>query len=140
MLRKTLVLLLVLAALGACSKKEVKPQSEDSKLAVEAFSAAEGMRKAYVAKDFEALRKYATEDGYRSIEKHFGDFDKAELEFANRWVEIEGERLTLNVAWEGTWTVRGEERNGRGMAVFQFEGRPLKLERILRASPFSVPE
>jgi hypothetical protein len=140
MLRKTLVVLVALLALVACSKKELKPQSEDSKVAVEAFSAAEGMRKAYVAKDFEALRQYATEAGYSFIERRLGDFDKAELEFTNRWVEIEGDRVTLNVSWRGTWTVGGDERGGRGMAVFQFQGRPLRLERIHRANPFSVPE
>lgn len=140
MFRKALVILIALAALGACGKKEVKPQSEDSKLAMEAFSAAEGMREAYVKKDFERLRQYTTEDGYRFIERRLDDFEKAELDFTNRWVEIEGDRLTLNVSWRGSWTVQGEEHDGRGMAVFQFRGRPLKLERILRANPFSIPE
>lgn len=126
--------------LGACAKKEVKVQSEDSKLAVEAFALAEGMRQSYVGKDFKGLEKYMTAEGYKFVSKRLRDFEKAELSFTNRWVEIEGDKVVLNVSWQGTWTIRGRERQSRGMAVLEFVGRPLRLNRVLRANPFTNPE
>jgi len=140
MLRKVLFVAMALALLLACAKKEVKPQSEDSRLAQEAFALAENMRAAYVKKDFKGLAEYMTEEGYRSVSKRLRDFDKAEIEFRNRWVEIEGENVVLNVSWRGAWTVGGRERQARGMAVLELTGRPLKLNRVLQANPFMNPE
>ncbi len=125
---------------GACTPKEVKVQSEDSRLAEEAFALAEDMRKAYVSKDFTILERYATEEGFKAMKKHLRDFERVELKFTSRWVDIEGGELTLNVAWKGTWTIRGREREGRGMAVFQLAGSPLRLNRVLRSSPFRNPD
>ncbi len=140
MLRKVLLLVLAVTVLAACSKKEVKVQSEDSKLAVEAFSVTEDMRAAYVKKDFKALKDYMTAEGYGSVSRRLKDFEKAKLEFKNRWVEIDADRVVLNVSWEGTWTVGGKELTNRGMAVFELVGRPLKVNRIMRSSPFMNPE
>ena len=125
---------------GACTPKVVKVQSDDSRLAEEAFALAEEMRKAYVGKDFKTLERYATEDGFKDLRKHLRDFERVELKFTSRWVDIEGGELTLNVAWKGTWTIRGREREDRGMAVFQLTGSPLRLNRVLRSSPFRNPD
>jgi hypothetical protein len=139
-MRKLLFVAVAVLLLGACAKKEVKVQTEDSKLAVEAFALAENMRQAYVNKNSEAFESYATDRGLRDVNRDLEDFEKVELSFTPKWVEIELERLVLNVAWEGTWTIRGRAREGQGMAVFELTGRPLRLNRILRSSPFKNPD
>jgi hypothetical protein len=139
-MRKVLLIVMAVLLVGACTPKEVKVQSEDSRSAEEAFALAEDMRKAYVGKDFKALERYATEDGFKDLKKHLRDFERVELKFTSRWVDIEGGELTLNVAWKGTWTIMGREREDRGMAVFQLTGSPLRLNRILRSSPFRNPD
>lgn len=139
-MRKLLFIALAVVLLGACGKKEVKVQTEDSKLAVEAFALAEDLREAYVKKNFRAWEGYATDSGLRDLKKDLGDFQKVELAFSPKWLEIEGETLVLNVAWEGIWTIKGKERQGHGMAVFELTGRPLKLNKILRSSPFKNPD
>ncbi len=139
-MRKVLFMAMAVLLLGACGKKEVKVQTEDSKLAVEAFALAENLREAYVKKKFSAWEGYSTDRGLRDLNRDLGEFDKVELSFSNRWLEIEDERLVLNVAWEGTWTIRGRERQERGMAVFELTGRPLRLNKILRSSPFTNPD
>lgn len=139
-MRKLLFIAMAVLLLGACGKKEVKVQTEDSKLAVEAFALVENLREAYVKKNFRAWEGYATERGLRDLSRDLGDFEKVELSFSNKWLEIEDERLVLNVAWEGTWTIKGKERQERGMAVFELTGRPLRLNKILRSSPFRNPD
>jgi hypothetical protein len=142
-MRKKVMLMLMVAALvavAACAKKEVKVQSEDSKLAEEAFNLAENMRQAYVGKDFGKFELYTTEQGLRDVQRQLRDFESVELKFEPKWVEIDAGNLVLNVAWEGTWVVRGRERKDRGMAVFELTGRPLRLNRVLRSNPFKNPE
>lgn len=139
-MRKVLLIVMAVLLVGACAPKEVKVQSEDSRLAEEAFALVEDMRKAYVGKDLKALESYATEDGFKDLKKRLRDFERVELKFTSRRVNIEGGELTLNVAWKGTWTIRGREREGRGMAVFQLTGSPLRLDRVLRSSPFRNPD
>ncbi len=139
-LRKILLLCMALVLLAGCAKKKVEPQSRDSKLAEAAFAIVEDMRAAYVGKDFEGLRRFCAEGGCRGLKRGLGGFESAELVLSPRWVEIEGDTLTVNIAWKGTWVVGGETRKGRGMAVFVFEGRPLGLRQILRSSPFRTPE
>lgn len=117
----------------------MKKPSLDSEFAREAFAVAENMRKAYVEKDFENLRKYCTEEAYNSIIREIKRFDSVELEFTPRWVDIEGDTLTLNEQWKGRWMVNGEATEARGMAVFELKGTPLKLSAILRGSPFDQP-
>jgi hypothetical protein len=139
MARKLLLFVCLFLLLSACGKAEVKQPSLDSQFAREAFAVAEGMRKAYVQKDFEDFRKYCTEEAYNSIIRDIKRFDSAELEFTPRWVEIEGDAVVLNEQWKGSWVVNGQDREARGMAVFQLRGTPLKLSAVLRGSPFDQP-
>jgi len=139
-MRKVLVIVMVVLAVAACSKKEVKVQTEDSKLALEAFKLAETLRQAYVAKDLKALEDNTTEHGLQDIQRQLKDFESVELDFQPRWVDIESDSLVLNVSWKGTWQIRGREQKDRGMAVFELTGHPLKLNKILRSNPFKNPE
>jgi hypothetical protein len=130
--------LLILAACGGA--KEVKEVTQESKLAQDAFSVAEALRTAYTKKDFGAIADSSTKDGYREVIDSFRHFDAVELDFTPRWVEIEKSKVYLNVAWKGAWVVGKETVRERGMAVFLFEGTPLKLSKIVRGNPFKYPE
>lgn len=141
MLKKAVFLLLLWAlVLAACSKKEVKPPSQDSKTALEAFELAEGMRSAYVDRTFRDLMQYCTPEAYDGLIKDIKKFRSVDLSFTPRWVEVEGDAVILNVSWQGRWALEGEAKEARGMAVFELKGKPLKLTRILRDNPFSQPE
>lgn len=134
---------LMLAAMffmASCGKKEVKPVSQESKLAQEAFAITETLKKAYLSNDRESLRENATDEGYRELLGALKNFDNAELVFTPTWVQIEDSAVSLTVSWKGTWRAGGKTRDDRGIAVFVLEGKPLKLSRILRSNPFSQPE
>ncbi len=138
-----LCIFLVLAAFfaaGCGGKKEVKQVTEESKLAKDAMSVAETVRAAYSNKKFAAIADSSTKEGYKEIIDSIRYFDSVELDFTPRWIEIDKSKVYLNVAWKGAWVVGKETVRERGMAVFQLEGTPLKLSRIVRGSPFKYPE
>lgn len=133
-------LLLILFAIASCGKKEVKNVSHESKVSQEAFSLAEVLRTSYMKRDFTAIAEISTQEGYRNILDNIRHFDTVDLTFTPKWVELEKQKLYLNVAWKGVWTVSGETVRERGMAVFLFEGSPLKLSKVVRGSPFIYPD
>lgn len=139
MARKILIISLLLLTAAACSKKEVKRDSLDSRLAREAFEVAEELRQAYVSEDFGGMRAHATQEAYDGIVRDIKRFDEVELSFTPRWVEIEGDTLVLYEAWKGAWEMGGETKEARGLAVLEMKGTPLKLSGILRGSPFDQP-
>lgn len=131
------VLLLVVAA---CGKKEVKPVSADSRLATEAFALTELVRDAYVNRNMSAMQGYTTPDGYQTISSSIKNFDSVTLEFKPMLVDIRDGVVNLYVSWNGTWMYRGQKHEERGLASFVMKGTPLKLDNVLRASPFRYPE
>lgn len=137
---KLISIFFILFAFVSCGKKEVKTASYEAKISQEAFSLAETLRAAYVKRDFSAIAEISTQEGYRNILDNIRHFDTAELTFTPKWVELEKQKIYLNIAWKGTWVVSGETTRERGMAVFLFEGTPLKLSRVVRGSPFIYPE
>jgi hypothetical protein len=138
--KKLLVIVVSALWLLACAK-EVKKPTEDTLMAKEAIAIAEGMRKAYVKKDFGGLKKYCTGRGYADISGDIGEFKSVELEFTARWVEIQEDGVIhLNVSWKGKWTVGEKVKALNGMAVFKLLGRPLKVDGILRGNPFAGPQ
>jgi len=124
----------------SCGKKEVKPVSQESKLAQEAFQLAETLKNAYVKNDRGTLEESSTKDGYRELIGVMKKFDKVELTFTSTWVEIKDSSVYLSVSWKGVWTVGTKSREERGLAIFVFEGSPLKLARVQRDNPFRQPE
>lgn len=135
-----LTILIAAAFLFSCGKKEVKPVSQESKTAEEAFALTEKIRDAFIKNDRETIQKNATESGYKDITANKKSYDGIELAFTPRWVEIEQNKVMLNVTWKSKWTAGGKKAEDRGMAVFVMEGRPLKLSGIIRANPFIFPE
>lgn len=142
-LRATLCVLCfaLLIAVAACGgSKEVKTPSRESVMAQDAFSIAEAVRAAYAKKDFTIISEKCTKEGYRDIIDSIKYFESVDLSFTPRWVEIEKSKVSVNIAWKGAWVVGKETVRERGMAVFQFEGTPLKLSKIVRGNPFKYPE
>lgn len=139
-MKKILLLLLVGVLLVSCGKKEVKQVSQESKLAQEAFTLAETIKKAFMVKDNITLQKSSTEAGYKDITTNTRGYDSVEFAFTPRWVDIENNRLHVNISWKSAWVVSGRSKEERGMAVFLMEGAPLKVSRILRGNPFVMPE
>lgn len=139
-MKKIVLFLCILLMFVSCGKKEVKKESHESRIAKEAFALAETVKNAFLENDRTSLKEHATEEGYRDILANEKVFDSVELSFNPRWVEIENLKVYLNIAWTSTWTTSGRKVEERGMAVFVMDGRPLKVEKILRANPFIYPE
>lgn len=139
-MRSALYGLIVLLLLSSCGKQEVKPVSEDSKIAQEAFKLAEIIKNAYVKNDRVTIQRNSTEEGYQELIGAMKSFDDAELFLTPRKVDIEDSTVYLNLTWNGTWMIGGKKTEDRGMAIFVMEGRPLKLSRVLRSNPFIQPE
>lgn len=142
-MRKTALLLAILFAaifIFSCGKKEVKIASQESKTAEESFGLAEKIRDAFIKNDRDAIRQNTTESGYKDVTINRKSYESVELDFTPRWVEIEKDKVMLNVTWKSKWTAAGKKSEDRGMAVFVMEGKPLKLSGILRTTPFTFPE
>lgn len=141
MMRRLLIFaFIILAFVVSCGKKEVKKVSDDSKLATEAFALAETIKDAYVKRDMDTLARNTTKEGLRTISGSMKVFDSAVVTFNPVWVEIDGDVINVNISWTGTWQKSGKTTEERGMAVFVMKGRPLKVDNVLRATPFKYPE
>lgn len=134
------VLLCCILLLFSCGKKEVKPESQESRAAQEAFAVAETIRDAFIKNDLETIRENTTGDGFSQVASYRKVVDSVELTFTPRWVEIEKEgHVTLNIQWKSGWITSEKTLEDRGMTVFILEGKPLRLNRIVRANPFEYP-
>jgi hypothetical protein len=132
--------LFIMFFLVACGKKEVKPVSQESKLAQEAFQLAETLKLAYIKNDRETLQDNCTNDGYRELIGAIKKFDRAELTFTPTWVEIKDSSVYLSVSWKGVWLEGSKSREERGLGIFVLVGSPLKLGAVQRDNPFRQPE
>lgn len=124
----------------SCSKTEVKRVTEESVIATEAFSVLDEIKDAYVRRDIKSIEKRSTKDGFKKIIGSMKTFDSVELSFSPVLVEIENERVSVNVSWKGAWRKEDRITEERGMAVFVLKERPLRVDNILRANPFVYPD
>lgn len=132
---------LILFLLASCGgKKEVKKESEESKVAKDAFAVVELIKNAYIKKDINAIEKNTTKDSLIIITKDLKKFDSAELIFKPVWVEIQPDNVIVNISWQGKWQNNVNVSDEKGMAVFILKDKPLKVDKILRANPFEFPE
>jgi len=139
-MKKILLLVLACVMLISCGKKEVKPVSQESRMTMEAVALAETIKNAFIVKDDITLKKSSTDSGYKDITANTRSFDSVEITFTPRWVDIENNKLHVNISWKSTWIMSGKSTDERGMAVFVMEGTPLKVSNILRANPFVMPQ
>lgn len=134
-----LFIVLILVSFS-CGGKEGKKVSEESRLAQEAFRLSETLKNAYERNDRSTLEENSTKEGYRELIGAIKKFDRADLVFTPTWLEIKDSAVFLTISWKGTWTVKGNATEERGLAIFVFEGKPLQLARIQRENPFKQPE
>ncbi len=139
-MKKLLIILIALSFLISCGKKEVKQVTYESKIAQEAFTVAETIKEAYLKRNLSEIEKNSTKEGYRELLGAMKSFDRANLIFEPKWIEIGKSTVSLKIVWNGTWVVREQTSEERGTAIFVFEGSPLKLSHILQANPFRQPE
>lgn len=135
------IFLLILLLLVSCGgKKEVKKESEESKTAKDAFAVIESLRNAYIAKDITAIERNTTKEGFQLVVKDIKKIDTVELKFKPVWVEIEQDKVLLNISWQGRWQKGAVINDEKGMAVFILKDKPLRVDKILRSNPFEYPE
>lgn len=134
------ILLISFLLVISCSSKEVKKVSEESLIAKEAITVLEEIRNAYTMREIKVIERNSTRDGFRKITNLMKKFEYAELTFTPVLIEIEDEKVSLNISWKGLWNMDGKSYEDRGMAVFVLRGKPLKVDDILRANPFSYPQ
>lgn len=140
-MKKIMLLLLVSLLFVSCGgKKEIKQISQESKTASEAFGVAETLKNAFLNKDSATIQRTTTEAGFRDVMAGQQVFDSVDMTFTPRWVEIEGDKILVNISWKSIWGLSGRKANERGMAIFVMEGNPLKVSKILRANPFILQE
>ncbi|MEF9425805.1 MAG: hypothetical protein L0956_00995 [Candidatus Mariimomonas ferrooxydans] len=137
-MKKTCVTLIILVSvfLGCSSKEKIKP-SDDSQLTTEAMNSINTLKTSYEEKDWDTFRSRLTPVLATKISKE-PSFEKAELSFSPRMVDINNSDVMVSLNWMGEWVIRGKERRDRGVAVFVFEGTPLKLSRIEGDNPFHM--
>jgi hypothetical protein len=135
-----IVIMTVVLAVSCSSTKAAKKVTQDSKMATESFAVINAVKDAYVKKDMLTIEKNTTTDGLKAISSVLKRFDSAELDFNPVLVEIEDSTVNVNVSWKGTWSMGGKTSQEQGMAVFVLTGTPLKVNSILRATPFRYPE
>ncbi|MCI0469475.1 MAG: hypothetical protein L0Y62_05350 [Nitrospirae bacterium] len=140
-MKRLLVILVVLSLFTvSCGKKEVKKETEDSRIAAAALLVVEKIKNSYAKMDMAAVEANMTKDGFTAFRTAIKGFDSAEIEFSPLLMEIDDQKVSLNIAWKGKWQRGGSSIEERGMAVFILKGSPLKVDSILRANPFSHPE
>jgi hypothetical protein len=141
MRRLSFFTLIIFLSVIACGKTEVKKVPEESTMAKEAISVIDEIKDAYVKRDIRTIEKNSTKNGFRTITNLMKKFDYAELTFTPVLVEIiENEKISINIAWKGLWKIEGKTIEEKGMAVFVLQGRPFKVDDVLRANPFAYPQ
>ncbi|MCX8069246.1 MAG: hypothetical protein N2738_01945 [Thermodesulfovibrionales bacterium] len=138
-MKKFFFFLLVVTLILSCGKKEVKKETLEGRTAKEAVSLVESLRMAYVKKDRQELERLTTAQGLKTVLHHIGSFDSIDLTFTPVWIEIETNKTTVNVSWKAKWIVSDKSFEDRGMAIFELKGQPFKVDKILRANPFTMP-
>lgn len=136
-----ILLLVLIATLAACADDAVKPPSDESASAKASLAALEGMRTAYVERDFDAFRAQCATSSCGDALSAFKPFDSVTLEFTPRRLAMRSVTdSTMEVSWTGIWKIDGQEQKRQGTAMFVLSGKPLKLIEITRSNPFSEPK
>jgi hypothetical protein len=139
--------LIVFAFLSACASDEERGPTEDVKMTGNAFELIEKARMAYVDQDVQAMKNYFTEGAYADMVRDVKKFERVELTFTPRWVDIKpGGELQVQVAWEGTWylgaDIKGEDTKEEldGIVTFMLSGKPYRISAVKMTSPFAQPD
>ena len=138
-MKKTQVIFIILIlTLSGCGGKDKVKLSADYLLTTEAIETINVLKTAYQGKDIIRLKGISAPEIADRIAGGLY-FDSAELSFAPRTVRIKDQSVMVNTNWQGTWIINNNTFKNRGIAVFVFEGSPLKLVRIDGDNPFLIP-
>jgi len=133
-----LFILLSVAVFSSCASDEEKRPTPEVEMATRAFALAEKVRDAYLSHDSESLRQLCSADLFGALKETMNHYEGGSIEFRMRWVDIDRDgTVHLYVSWKRSGGNGGEmEEAGSGMAVFVISGEPLRVEKVLRESPF----
>ncbi|MCG6551429.1 MAG: Tim44 domain-containing protein [Candidatus Magnetominusculus sp. LBB02] len=139
-MKRAALMIIALIIITSCSKKEVKVQPMESEKARAVVEMLQKLKDAYVKKDVDGLRSMMTPEGFKAITPTMRKFDSSDLKLAARWVDIKDDgSIVVSTSWDGTWKYAGQSITEKGTAMFLFTGAPLRLDSILRDSPFIYP-
>ncbi|MBF0618150.1 MAG: hypothetical protein HQK88_15215 [Nitrospirae bacterium] len=139
-MKKILVLSIISLFLTmACSKKTIKPVSNESQTAQSVIETIYLLKTAYAQKDEAAMRRYTTDEGFSSNFKASAtDFSSADLSFTPKWVDIKANTIQVQMSWTGKWVYHGNNIDENGVADFVVTGPPYRVDKILKDNPFTV--
>lgn len=147
--KKLAFVLIILAVLAGCGKKEVVKPTEENVKATKALAALQAMETAYKARDYAGVMKYVSpdlENGYSefqtSLRKDIDLYGKVDLSIDIDRVEVLEDGSTRAVFnWYGKWyDTQDAEHEGRGNSVFSFKesDSQMVLAGVTGDSPFGV--
>ncbi len=134
-----IILVFILLVLLGCIGKDKVKQSDDSRLAIEAFDSIFVIKAAYQEKNPVILQEHLVPELAETILKDLF-FEKAELSFNHRLVRINDSSVIVNLNWHGAWwTVKDTKLENRGVANLVLDKETMKLMQIDGDNPFSIP-
>lgn len=138
-MKNWLILIVIVLLSFGCSKDKVKP-SEDSLIATQAIENINIVKDAYLQKDKTTLQTHAASNASEDIINNMY-FEKAEMEFNPRFINITESAVKVNLNWQGAWWIAAERKlDSRGAVNFFLDKDTLKLIKIDGDSPFQIPQ
>ncbi len=138
-MRKTCLLVVLLAVLSlGCSKDAVKP-SEDSLITTNALAVIEAIKEAYVNKSEANIHTHMGSSLASSVIKNLY-FEQAVLRLTPRLVKLTDTSVNVNLNWQGTWQFANDKEvkiSGVGNLIFHRE--TMELTSVDGDNPFMTP-
>ena len=139
-----LILLLVVVLSGCGLFSSDKKVSKDHERFERIVQAVETLRSAYEQQKFDAIQKLLLPlEGFQQLEdqirRDFSTYATISLPVTIERIYIKGERINVNVRWEGTWRRAPEEapETDRGHGVWVWQGtKDILLAGVEGAMPF----
>ncbi len=136
----TLILLSsILFTLPSCAKKKLTPTPFEARIGNTSVSVMQEFKDAYEDRDISEMRRLSTSDGFRQISVLMKDFDIAELDLNPKWLDIKDKEILLYMSWKGKWIKNNDTTNERGLALFILKRDSMRLDQVMRSSPFIYP-
>jgi len=123
--------------LSGCGGKELKPVPQEVTIADRAIKIVQKIKDAFESGTFDYVRDYVKEDILQKMKSLRDEIYNVKIEFHISWIEIERDTTRVFVKWNMYWQQSdGTKMEKTGIGGFVFSGSPLKLNKIVRDSPF----
>ncbi len=140
----SLLLILVVTTAGCQFFSDDKKVSADHERFERIVQAVEALRVAYETRNFDAIRKLTLPlKGFQQfeiqIQRDFDAYPTISLNVTIERIHIQGDRIRVNVRWEGAWERSPEETpvTDRGHGVWVWKGtKDILLASVEGATPF----